>query len=464
MASIQKRGKSYRIKVSCGYDCTGKQLIKSMTWTPEEGLNPKQVERELQRQAVLFEEKVHQGQYVDGSVKLSDFAERWFRDYAEKHLKVTTQANYRFFMRRIGPALGHIHLDKIQPHHLIEFYTNLEETDVRDDTKYQFQGDFKALLKEQGHTKTSFCQFSGVSMTVVTSLCSGRNISLNSVKKICAALGQGQEELFKPNSEQKALADKTILHYHRFLSSMFTTAVQWQVLLRNPCDRIKPPKVAHKEARYLDEKQTAQMLQLLQNESLEYRTIILLLIYSGMRRGELCGLRWTDIDWDQSLIHITRSSLYLPERGVFEDTTKNYSSQRVIKLPVKVFQMLELYRDWQQERRRKLGPEWPETGRIFTQKDGKPIHPNTVTGWFANFVEKNGLPQVSIHSLRHTNATLLIAGGTNIRTVSNRLGHAQTSTTSNIYAHAIRSADEAASKVLDDLLMPQFVGALAGGC
>ena len=85
---------------------------------------------------------------------------------------------------------------------------------------------------------------------------------------------------------------------------------------------------------------------------------------------------------------------------------------------------------------------------------GNPIHPDTVSGWFAKFIKKTDLPPVTLHSLRHTNATLLIANKADIRTVSQRLGHAQTSTTVNIYAHAIQSADAATAEVLDDILNP----------
>ena len=92
---------------------------------------------------------------------------------------------------------------------------------------------------------------------------------------------------------------------------------------------------------------------------------------------------------------------------------------------------------------------------MFTRWNGSPFNPDDLTRWFRSFIKDNHLPDVSIHSLRHTNATLMIAGGTDIRTVSKRLGHAQTSTTTNIYAHAIKSADEAAAQTLEHLLDPQ---------
>ena len=95
-----------------------------------------------------------------------------------------------------------------------------------------------------------------------------------------------------------------------------------------------------------------------------------------------------------------------------------------------------------------------ENDKVFTGRKGFPIHPDAVTGWFHKFIAKNNLPQISVHSLRHTNATLLISRGTDIKTVANRLGHSSTSTTGNIYAHAINSADTAAAGLLNSILNP----------
>ncbi len=196
------------------------------------------------------------------------------------------------------------------------------------------------------------------------------------------------------------------------------------------------------------------MLDLLEDEPIQYRTMIHLLLYTGMRRGELCGLEWKDIDSQKFLIHILRESLYLPEKGIYEETTKTLSSERVIKIPTDLLDSLNKYKAWQASERLSLGDKWHDSDRLFTAWNGKPVHPDTVTGWFHKFIVRNNLPDISIHSLRHTNATLLIASGVNIRTVSNRLGHAQTSTTGNIYAHAIRSADEAAAETLQNILSP----------
>ena len=106
------------------------------------------------------------------------------------------------------------------------------------------------------------------------------------------------------------------------------------------------------------------------------------------------------------------------------------------------------------EQRLALGEHWSYTEYIFTAQDGTPMHPDTLSGWFRDFIKKTDLPQIHIHSLRHTNATLSIANGVAVTTVAGQLGHANATTTTKIYAHSIKSAQAAAADMMDDLLTP----------
>lgn len=124
MASITKRGDSYRIKVSCGYDMDGKQLTKYFTWKPDNKMTTKQIEKEVQRQAVLFEEKCHTGQILQSNTRFAEFAEEWLKAKANE-LHPRTYDRYIAMIPVINSALGHLKLDYIQPHHLQAFYKNL---------------------------------------------------------------------------------------------------------------------------------------------------------------------------------------------------------------------------------------------------------------------------------------------------------------------------------------------------
>lgn len=124
MATITKRGGSYRIKVSCGYDINGKQMVQTKTWKPDEGMTTKQIEKEVQRQAVLFEESCKIGQ-ITASVKFEAFAEQWFEEYAKLNLRSSTYEKMKQLPKRVYPAIGHLRLDKITGRHIQQFINDL---------------------------------------------------------------------------------------------------------------------------------------------------------------------------------------------------------------------------------------------------------------------------------------------------------------------------------------------------
>lgn len=188
-----------------------------------------------------------------------------------------------------------------------------------------------------------------------------------------------------------------------------------------------------------------------------------------MRRGELLGLEWKDIDFDNKLIHIYRTSQYISSLGIITKDTKNVTSERTIKLPDNAFKLLSEYRKYWLEMKFKMGDLWQSqiivtyidgkqelvnNDRLFIKDDSTPMNPDSLTSWTDKFIKKYNLPKFSPHSLRHTNASLLIANGVNIPTVSKRLGHANVNTTTKIYSHAIQSADEKASDILEEKLNP----------
>lgn len=136
-------------------------------------------------------------------------------------------------------------------------------------------------------------------------------------------------------------------------------------------------------------------------------------------------------------INISRFSLYLPSKGAFEDDTKNISSCRVIKAPLSAMQSLSALYHWQLTERIRLGSLWKCSDKVFTTADGAPMRPDTLSGWFHDFIQGTDLPPIHLHSLRHTNATLQIANDVSVTTVAGNLGHANANTTTKIYTYAI---------------------------
>ena len=454
MASIRKRNNTYTIRVFCGYDSNHRQISKYMTYKPEPGMTAKQIEKEVQRQATLFEERCRRGQVLDENITFAEFAETWLAD-KEKDLRPKTFDRYKSMLPRINAAIGHMKLCHIQPPHLRAFYKNLGESGIRQDTKFKCNISVDDYLRENSLSTAELCRRSGISNTTMISIRKGNNVNQANAEKLAAALKMPLQELFTPVGKgEKTLSDVTILHHHRLISVILHTAVLWGVLYSNPCDRTEPPKAVHKEARYIEESDVSNLFELLNDVDIMHRTLVRLLAFSGMRRGEILGLKWSDLNFSSGMLSIRRSLQYSAERGLYEGRTKNKSSERDIRLSSTVLQDLRKYKVWQLEQQLMLGDQWQNTGYMFTNDFGNPLHPDTVSSWFSGFIKKHPeIPPISLHSLRHTNATLQLAAGVPITTVAKRLGHTTPTTTGNVYAHAIRSADDNAAELLEDIMI-----------
>lgn len=452
MATHKRRGNSYLIRAYDGYTTDGKQIEKTMTWRIPEGMTDRQAEKEAARQAVLFEERVRTGQAAEKKIKFGDFCDLWMRDHAELHLRSKTVKRYRGLMERIKESLGSIYLDRLRPTHLTAFYKELSQTQKV--SSFACLVDLKALLKETKVTQVTLAAEAGVSTATIRSIIIGTPCTEETAKKICSALKRDFDKLFQPSGEPEYLSGQTILHYHRLISVVLQTAVQWQYIPQNVAERVKPPKVDSTDALYLDDRQAIRLLELMDDQPIQYRTAVTVLLFTGMRRGELLGLHWADIDFNKNVISIQRSLQYLPEKGVYESDTKTKSSRRVIKVPTTAIYSLKQYRTWQKKLFLSIGQPWDESGQVFVTQSGTPMHPDTLTSWFGSFIKTSDLPQVHIHSLRHTNATLMISNGVAVTTVAGTLGHANASVTTSVYAHAIQTAQAAASDMMEDILNP----------
>ena len=395
MATARKRGKGYAIRVSMGYGMDGKRIVQQMTWIPPKNLTPKQLEKELERQKVLFEEQVKTGANPNGNIKFAVFADRWVEEYGKQFLAPKTLYRYCDYLKRINQAIGHIKLKDLQPLHLNAFYKNLGEEGVN----------MKAKRDENG------------------------NIISNG-----------------------KLSSKTIVEHHRVISKILSTAVKWNLINDNVARRADPPRIEGKDIDYLNEEEIKALIKALWQEPIQYQTMVMILVYTGMRRGELFGLEWKDIDFDNKTLSIVRTSQYIGCKRIITKEPKTKSGYRTLTISDTLIKQLKRYRTWQNMQRLRIGADWVDYDRLFTQWNGEPMYPDTLTKWFKQFLERHNLRHVTLHSLRHTNATLMIAEGTNIRTVSNRLGHAQTSTTLNIYTHALDSKDKQAAEMLDGVL------------
>ena len=450
MATYVERNGTYTIQVSDGFDSKGNRIRKSMTWKPDPGMSQKAINRELAKRMAMFEDAVRAGEVGDQNITLSEFSEIWLRDYGATQLKDSTFQNYtRLLERRILPVLGNMKLSKIRPQHIIAFYNGLREPDAKDKSYYQADERLKKYLKEHKITMEKLSKTTGLGYSTVRNMVGGKHVYGSTMGKTAKALEIDPKRFFTQIDSDTTLTGSTIRYLHHILRTMFTCAVQWQIVSSNPCERVKPPKQNKTQAVYLDEEDLERLFTCLESAEPVYRTLITLYVSTGMRRGEALGLTWKDVNFEKSLIDINKAMVYVHNDGVKLDTPKNESSQRVIKVSPSVMVMLREWKHEQESYRSMYGDLWEETGFVFTNKLGKPFHPDSISSWFGRFIKENSLPPIHLHSLRHTNASLMIANGVDMETVSKRLGHADAQTTIKIYTHQIRTADAAAAEMLD---------------
>lgn len=401
MASITKRGNTYSIRVSCGRDVNDKQIIQSTTWTPDPTKTAKQNEKALQLFAMEFENSVKNGKYLDGEkITFQDFSKKWLEEYSEVQLEKTTTAFYESMLNiHILPVIGHLKLAKIQPAHLNKLYMD--------------------MLKQRK---------------------------------------DGKEGGYSPT---------TIKRVHATICSIMSTAMQWNMILDNPCERVKPPKQTRKskDVEFFTLEQTEAFLGELEKETkegtikLQHNIFMQLAVFCGLRRGEAIALTWSDIDFVNNTISISKSTSIVKGKPITK-APKNETSIRTISVPVHIMKLLKRYHIEYNTYHLTIGSQWEGEDHVFIQWNGSQMYPSTPYFVFKDIInrynkehdEKEHLPDIPLHGLRHTSATLLISQNVDVRTVSNRLGHAQTSTTMNIYSHSLQKKDVAAADTLADLL------------
>ena len=269
---------------------------------------------------------------------------------------------------------------------------------------------------------------------------------------IISFLRELQERKERYDKREGKVSQASVCYSFRVLSSMMQDAVQWQIIPNNPCRKVESPAAPKGKVRIMDEASIAMMLQALEQEPLKYRVIILLAIDSGLRLGELMGLKWQDFELDEGMLQVTKSNQALKGLGIFTKSPKNESSVRTVMISNSMVRLLKQYHSEQTKVRLQLGEKWVDEGWLFTQWNGAPMYPTTPSQWFKKFLERNGLPHMRFHALRHLSATVLISQGVPLKNVSSRLGHADIRTTANIYGEALQSVDRQAAAKMDEFL------------
>ena len=431
---IGKNGVSYKITVSLGRNLEGKQIRKHTTYVPEaytktgKQRSEKSIMQDVEAYARQYEKECREGKVPDRRITVKILADRWMEEYCKMQLSPGTIRNHRGQLTtRIIPEFGHMKIADVTPYAVQKFINACYSNSVRFDGK-----------------------------------------------------------------DGKPLSPASVLKTYSTMRGMFAWAVEQGFIDINPCERVRHPrrKKDDDKVKAWDLDQTMAFLRALdmpyaydykaysrasrdgsidvtgytacRTLSSQIKLFFHIALFCGMRRGEIIALRWPDIDLTNQKIHVSRSVIEV-DGEVIEKEPKTSSSRRTIAIDGICADLLAR---WQREQfvlRNNMGSAWKGDNYVFIQRDGSRMYPGTPYRKFRGIISYYNahrapgdpeIPEIAMHGLRHTSATLLIANGIDIKTVSARLGHARTSTTADIYAHALEKTDTKAADTLSSLLRP----------
>lgn len=246
---------------------------------------------------------------------------------------------------------------------------------------------------------------------------------------------------------KKGLSPKTIRNTYNVLNPALKKAVLLRMLPHNPCEGVALPKLQKPKVEVYTEEESKQVLSAAKGTDLYL--FVLLSLSLGTRRGELSALKWDNIDFEKRTIKVCESRVHA-NKTVIEKDPKSEAGNRTITVGSDVMNELRKAKDAYDEKAKE--PWFRDLGFVICKEDGTPYRPDSLTQKWERFTERNNLPHIKLHGLRHTNATTLIAAGISPKVVQQRLGHADVSITLNTYTHVLPSMDKEAAEKLDNIL------------
>ncbi len=390
MASISRNPNgSYKIRVFCGENKEGKQIVRTKTYTPSDpNLSYAKLTKEVQEAADAFEKEIRAASpRALENITVKQFAKKYL-EVKETQLSPTTIQFYKKVINDyIVPMFGKMRLQDIRTYHVQQFITFLANDKKRED---------------------------------------GR---------------------------AGGIVGSTVKRYTTVMRSMLTLAYRMEYIDVDVgiSRRLEFPKENKTEVEAFTLEEIGDILTALQEEPIHIRALIEMALFTGCRRGEIVGFKWADIDLDWKRVTVRRS-IYKPHgEKAAEKEPKTQSSFRTISIPQHLVDTLTQYRVWQKRHISFMEDGWVDLDYVFTEEDGHVMNPQTPTKQFDHFLKRHNIRHLKFHGLRHTSATLLLSQGCDIKTVSKRLGHSDIETT-NIYVHALEDMDKGAAQTLDDFI------------
>jgi integrase len=243
------------------------------------------------------------------------------------------------------------------------------------------------------------------------------------------------------------LSARSVVYHHRILSKALDYAVKMGLVVRNVGKVVQPPRMARNKMNTLSPEEVTRFLDAARET--DYYVFFAILLYTGLRRGELLALRWRNLDIDSGKLSVVETAYKLSNGDYVIKEPKTPNSRRTITLSTSLIELLKAYRADQELLRIQLDVTLDIDDFVFIRQDGSPINPNAVTLAFRRILNKAGLKGIRIHDLRHTHATLMLKAGIHPKVVSERLGHATVAFTLDTYSHVLPGLQEEAAEKFD---------------
>jgi len=457
MAHVRKRngkkGLTFTITASLGYDEKGQQIRKFTTFKPPDGITPGKAEKLTNEYAVLWEERIRGYVALDENRTFRELVDWYYDQVAPSILKESVRRNSRNLLEvYVLPPIGNVKLKNITPQMLDSLFHELltngrkrELFRLRD--VHALDGKKRWLTKE-GHIG---------SCAVPWRLARGKTAEKETCEKIAKALSVKFSDMFEDGTGSRALAPASVTRIRKHIASVMSAAVRKEIMVRNPAAKTTPMSSERRAEVFLDENQSAMLLQALDDCDIQFKTMVSTLLLTGMRGGELCGLMWENLDLEQGVIYIKQNLVYCPAKGEYAyilQKPKTKNSERYIMIPRSLVDMFKEHKASQDEKKALCGGALFHLDMVFIGEKGGFYGEKVLYTQFKKLAKKIGLPdKIHIHGLRHTTASLLINGGVSAKAVSDQLGHANTTITNDLYAHIFASSKVKSMQVLELALL-----------
>ena len=301
MASFEarktKNGWSYHITIDRGRDADGNRIRDRIVFKSEPGMSKREAKKAAEHYAHEYEQRLENGYILNNKQTFAEYAQYVLELKLENGLRIRTYERYQELLRRILPHIGHLKLTDIRAYHLNLLYSALRQPNLRDkDSSATAKIDLAALLKANHLSRAEVSRRSGVSPVTVGTAVQGKTISASNAKLIAQALDMEPEDIFTITKDERKLANKTVLEYHRLIHTILAQADKEMLVPYNAADKATAPKVGKTTPNYFQPEEIHQILDALNNVTLRWRALVHFLIVTGCRRGEAVGLRWEKID------------------------------------------------------------------------------------------------------------------------------------------------------------------------